>query len=70
MRYHDREPRIKYIHYLIKNGKYSAEFEATDDVQAKLITRRIHGKECNNVALFRIAGTTRNGDKKLKGIQL
>lgn len=76
MRYHDQEPKRRYVHYLIKNGTYSAEFEATDDNQAKLITKRIHGSNTENVALFRISGhvTTPDGkkshNKRLKGIQL
>jgi len=64
------EAKRRYIHYLIRNGKYSKEFSAENDIQAKLITKRIHGKECHNVALFRIGGYTENGDRKIKGIQL
>jgi len=64
------EPQRRYIHYLLKNGTYSREFNATDDVQAKLITRRIHGDKCHNVALFRVGGHTSDGNRKLRGIQL
>lgn len=64
------EAKRRYIHYLIKNGKYSAEFEAETDHQAKLITKRIHGNQGDNVALFRICSPNKIGERRLKGIQL
>lgn len=60
----------KYIHYLIKNGKYSAEFQAQNDTEAKLITKRIHGNQGHNVALFRVTNRVSDGQRLLKGIQL
>lgn len=70
MRYHNVEATRRYVIYLLKNGTYSKEFNATDDIQAKLITKRIHGKECHNVALFRVGGYTTDGNRRIKGIQL
>ena len=65
-----RAPQKKYIHYFVKEGKYSAEFQAENDIEAKIITRRIHGHECDGVSLYRICSPNKTGQRRIKGIQL
>ena len=61
----------KYITYRIKEGSYSPEFTATDDVEAKRKIIQVHGPSPSGIALYRICHpTTQTRTKRLKGIQL
>ena len=60
----------RYIHYFRKEGVYSREFAAENDIEAKIITKRIHGNKSDGVALFRICSPNRLGQKRIRGIQL
>ena len=64
------DPQRSYIHYFIKDGSYSAQFQAENDVEAKIITRRIHGHQTDGVVLYRICGRDKAGNKKIRGVQL